>query len=68
MAIVTQISEQEYRELALSDPDHRWELWDGVLVEKPLMSMKHDDVAFFLGHLLQSQLDRSRLPRQRQRR
>jgi Uma2 family endonuclease len=59
MAIVNQISEQEYRELALNDPDSRWELWDGTLVEKPLMSMKHDDVAFHLGYLLQSQLDRS---------
>ena len=59
MAIVNRISEQEYRELALNDPDSHWELWDGVLVEKPLMSMKHDDVAFHLGYLLQSQLDRS---------
>jgi len=59
MAIVNRISEQEYRELALNDPDSLWELWDGVLVEKPLMSMKHDDVAFHLGYLLQSQLDRS---------
>ena len=59
MAIVNRISEQEYRELALNDPDSLWELWDGVLVEKPLMSMKHDDVAFYLGQLLASQLDRS---------
>jgi Uma2 family endonuclease len=59
MVIATRMSEQEYRELALNDTDHRWELWDGVLVEKPLMSMKHDDVAFFLGHLLQGQLDRN---------
>jgi len=59
MAIVNRISEREYRELALNDPDSRWELWDGVLVEKPLMSMKHDDVAFYLGHMLQSQLDRT---------
>ena len=58
MAIVNRISEQEYRELALSDPDSLWELWDGVLVEKPLMSMKHD-VAFHVGYLLQSQLERS---------
>lgn len=57
MATVTRISEQEYRELALSDPDHNWELWDGVLVEKPLMSIMHDDVAFQLGHALQNQLD-----------
>jgi Uma2 family endonuclease len=59
VAIVNQMSEQEYRELALNDPDSLWELWDGVLVEKPLMSMKHDDVACHLGFLLQSQLDRS---------
>jgi len=59
MATVTHLSEQEYRELALNDPDHRWELWDGVLVEKPLMSMMHDDVAFYLGLLLQNQLDRA---------
>jgi Uma2 family endonuclease len=59
MAIVNQISEPEYRELALNDPDALWELWDGVPREKPLMSMKHDDVAFHLGYLLQSQLDRS---------
>ncbi len=58
MAIANRISEQEYRELALNEPDFRWELWDGVLVEKPLMSMKHEDVASYLGYLLQNQLDR----------
>ena len=31
MAIVNRISEQEYRELALTDADRLWELWDGVL-------------------------------------
>lgn len=58
MATVTHISEQAYRELALNDTDHLWELWDGVLVEKPLMSVEHNNVAFYLGYLLQSQLDR----------
>jgi Uma2 family endonuclease len=58
MSTATRISEQEYRELALTDPDHRWELWDGVLMEKPLMCMLHDGLAFYLGFLLQSQLDR----------
>jgi Uma2 family endonuclease len=57
MAVVNRISEQEYRELALDEPDRRWELWDGVPREKPLMSMRHADVAFLLGHFLQSQLD-----------
>jgi Uma2 family endonuclease len=54
----TTLSEQEFRDLALSDEDRFWELWDGVPVEKPLMSIEHNSVAFFLGHLLQSQLDR----------
>lgn len=59
MATVSHISEHDYRELALNDSDHLWELWDGVLVEKPLMSMKHDDVAFYLGVALANQLDRN---------
>jgi Uma2 family endonuclease len=59
MAGVSRISEQEYRELALNDTDHLWELWDGVPREKPLMSMKHDNVAFYLGLALANQLDRN---------
>ena len=58
MAIVNRISEQEYRELPLHDSDRLWELWDGVPREKPLMSMKHEDVASYLGAALISQLDR----------
>jgi Uma2 family endonuclease len=57
MVVASHISEHEYRELALDDPDHQWELWDGVPREKPLMSMKHDDVSSLLGHMFQSQLD-----------
>jgi Uma2 family endonuclease len=57
MAVISRISEQEYRELALNEEDRLWELWDGVPVEKPGMSMKHDNASFLLGHLLQSQLD-----------
>ena len=58
MAIANQISEQEYRELALNDSDRLSELWDGVPREKSLMSMKHEDVASYLGAALISQLDR----------
>ena len=58
MAIVNRISEQEYRDLALNESDRLWELWDGVPQEKPLMSMKHEDVSFYLGHMLANQLDR----------
>mgnify|MGYP000008682696 FL=1 len=59
MATATTFSERDYRALALHDPDRTWELWDGALVEKPPMSRRHDDVAFFFGHMLQSQLDRA---------
>jgi Uma2 family endonuclease len=58
MAVVNRISEQEYRELALHEADRLWELWDGVPREKPGMSMMHEDVSFYLGYLLQTQLDR----------
>lgn len=58
MAVVNRMTEQEYREFALTDEGHLYELWDGVPVEKPGLSFDHDVVAFFLGHLLQLQLDR----------
>ena len=57
MVVVNRISEREYRELALNEPDHLWELWDGVPQEKPLMSMLHNDVAAYLGAALINQLD-----------
>jgi Uma2 family endonuclease len=57
VAVVNRISEQEYRDLALTDEGRLVELWDGVPREKPLMSMKHEDVSFRLGLFLQNQLD-----------
>jgi Uma2 family endonuclease len=57
MAVITRIAEHDYLELALNEEDRLWELWDGVLVEKPWMSMRHNAIAFLLGHFLQSQLD-----------
>jgi Uma2 family endonuclease len=57
MATTTILSEQEYRELALEEEDRSWELWDGVLVEKPWMSAQHNAVAFYLGVALANQLD-----------
>lgn len=58
MAVITRMSEQEYREFALTDKGHRYELWDGVPVEKPGMSVTHDAVAAYLGSMLINQLDR----------
>ncbi len=58
MAVVNRISEQEYRELALTDEGRLVELWDGVPREKPLMSFDHDVVANYLAAMLINQLDR----------
>ena len=58
MAIETRISSEAYERLALSDTDRKWELWDGVLREKPGMSAAHNEVGVTLGHMLMSQLDR----------
>ena len=57
MAVIHRVTEQEYRELALNDPDGLWELWDGVPREKPSMSRKHADIAVYLGLALGNQLD-----------
>ena len=59
MAIETRISNEAYERLALADPDVKWELWDGVPREKPGMTAAHNYAAFYLGHSLASQLDRS---------
>jgi Uma2 family endonuclease len=59
MAVANRISEQEYLELALQEEDRFWELWDGVLVEKPWMSMRHNAVAVYLVIALGIQLDRN---------
>lgn len=55
MAVIHRITELEFQELALVES--HWELWDGEPREKPLMSVAHDNLAFRLGFLLQSQLD-----------
>lgn len=55
----TTVSEQEYRELAFNDDKTQWELWDGVLVEKPWMSVLHDDLAAYLGIAVANQLDQT---------
>ncbi len=48
MAVVSRISEQEYRELVLHEEDRLWELWDGVPREKSPMSMMHEDIVPYL--------------------
>jgi Uma2 family endonuclease len=57
MAVAQRMSEQEYEAFVLSGVEGRYELHDGVLVEKPGMSWRHSALASLLGFLLQSQLD-----------
>jgi hypothetical protein len=37
MAIETRISNEAYERLALAEPDVKWELWDEVRREKPML-------------------------------
>jgi Uma2 family endonuclease len=57
MAIQTRISNKAYERLALAEQDVKWELWDGVLREKPPMSFEYNWTALKLGHFLLLQLD-----------
>jgi Uma2 family endonuclease len=57
MAIETRISNEAFERLALSEPDRKWELRDGVLREKPAMTATHNWVGMKLGYLLMAQLD-----------
>jgi Uma2 family endonuclease len=43
----------------LADPYHPWELFDGQLVEKPIMSMEHEHVQHELYDMLRDQLPKS---------
>jgi Uma2 family endonuclease len=53
------MSEQVYREFALTEQAKQIELVRGHLREKPPMSAEHGDVMMLLGMLLSNQLDRN---------
>jgi Uma2 family endonuclease len=57
MSVAHQITEEAYQRLVLSDPERKWELYDGQLREKPGMSWGHNRIVAKLNHLLWSQLD-----------
>jgi Uma2 family endonuclease len=57
MAIATRISNTAYEQMALAEPERKWELWDGHLREKPGMTYIHNRTAIRLGHRLMLQLD-----------
>ena len=51
------VSIEEYERRSLAEPDRRWELHDGRMVEKPTMSMGHDLAQLELVRQLSAQLD-----------
>ncbi len=53
------ISEQTFRQIALEDPEGHWELYCGVLRQKPDMSVAHNYVVTRLFEQLIRQLDPS---------
>src|SRR5688572_20369173 len=46
-------------EVLFAAPDHPWDLFDGRLVEKPIMSIEHDCVAHALYDMLRDQLPKA---------
>jgi Uma2 family endonuclease len=52
------VSEQQYLQLVMDDPESRWELIDGEPVCRPAMTSKHEDITAYLGVYLGQQLDR----------
>jgi Uma2 family endonuclease len=54
-----QMSEEAYHAFVLSTMEARWELHDGVLVEKPGRTWEHASIVTELGFVLRNQLDRA---------
>ena len=52
------VTEQTYLCVVQESPEGQWELHDGRLLEKPLMSWDHGDVMIYLAHMLLLQLKR----------
>lgn len=54
----TALTEAQYLQLVMDDPDSRWELIDGEPVARPAMTSKHEDTTAYLGVYLAQQMDR----------
>lgn len=52
------VDQKTFEQFALDDPERRWEMHRGELREKPGMSIEHNDLMFYLAHLIQNQLSR----------
>jgi Uma2 family endonuclease len=51
------VSQELYESVSVEDPEGRWELHEGKLREKPVMSYAHKEVMFEIGFQLGAQLD-----------
>ena len=51
------VTDALYREIALADPEGKWELVGGRLRSKPTMCSPHNSRSYRLSFLLASQLD-----------
>lgn len=58
MAVAQRMTERDYIDLVESTPDRIWELYDGILVEKPGVTWKHADIVEDLADSLRRQLAR----------
>ena len=58
MAVAQRMSEEQYRQFVLAQPEGQWELHDGRLVEKPGVTWEHADIAMELAYLLRHQIPR----------
>lgn len=54
------LTKQDFEAFLHSGIEGNWELYDGILVEKPPMTWDHQNLAFELGHLLRLQLPKDR--------
>ncbi|MBA3450371.1 MAG: Uma2 family endonuclease [Chloroflexia bacterium] len=59
MVVGQRMTEEAYQRFVLSTMEARWELHDGVLVEKPGRTWEHGAIVSDLGFLLQNSLDRT---------
>lgn len=53
------VSEQDYLQLVMADPDSRWELLDGEPRARQPMTSRHEDISMYLGVALAGQLSRA---------
>jgi Uma2 family endonuclease len=60
MAVAQRMSEEQYQQFVLAQPDGQLELHDGRLVEKPGVTWEHANIAMELAYLLRHQTSRDK--------